>query len=469
MASATALTLPSTDVMKPLQLTIIPSSGTSIAIPDSNLLITNDDVIQFTKAIIELVIQNPEILAQMTKIGVSNPTEALNELITRMTNDITNNEVYTINITSGNVSTGDVSTGDVSASNGSMIGGSKYKCLAIVYYLVFTFIICLFLGIGLTDILNIRPNIVWLYGQIAEYIGLIWMYVYSSTKLGLGPQRDIYIGYLATTICTALGITSLYNLPSWMATIILGGMGLIDAMCSNWPLLIDPANKAAVDEAERKTQVLDIISKTQIPITINSETQMLNQTQIVLALFSGFHGQTSLLTPEDVRNKNFETFMHGLSMVNSQILSAIGNIKDASYADFGRLLVVELKKLQSKLIRGMLAANEGRPSAEEALKLVEIKRMIGTIESSTSNAASGSSAATNTTTVATSPRRGSNSPGRGNNNQGNVDPYGPGGRGWGGKRRSRRRIQKSKRGAKHGGKSRMRTKKRRMSKRKYRR
>ena len=462
MASATALTLPSTDVMKPLQLTIIPSSGTSIAIPDSNLLITNDDVIQFTKAIIELVIQNPEILAQMTKIGVSNPTQALNDLITRMTNDITNNVVYTINITSGNVSTGDDSTGDVSASDGSMIGGSKYKCLAIVYYLVFTFIICLFLGIGLTDILNIRPNIVWLYGQIAEYIGLIWMYVYSSTKLGLAPQRDSYIGYLVTTICTALGITSLYNLPSWMATIILGGMGLIDAMCSNWPLLIDPANKAAVDEAERKTQVLDIISKTQIPITINSETQMLNQTQIVLALFSGFHGQTSLLTPEDVRNKNFETFMHGLSMVNSQILSAIGNIKDASYADFGRLLVVELKKLQSKLIRGMLAANEGRPSAAEALKLVEIKRMIGTIDSSTSNAASGSSAATNTTTVATSPRqpRG-NSPGRGNN-QGNQGFYSIGGR------RSRRRMQKSKR----GGRSRMRkmrTKKRRMSKRKYRR
>jgi hypothetical protein len=448
-AESTALTLPSRDIMKPLQLTIIPSPGTSIAIPDSNLLITNDEAIQFITGIMGLVIQKPEILTQMTKIGVSDPTKALNDLITRMTNDITNNVVYTINITSGNVS-----TGDVSASDDSMIGGSKYKCLAIVYYLVFTFIICLFLGFGLTDIFNVRPNIVWLYSQVAEYIGWIWMYLYSSTRLGLGPQRDIYIAYLMTTICTALGIASIYNLPSWMANIILGGMGLVDAMCSNWPLLIDLANKRAVDEAERKAQVLDIISKTQIPITINSETQMLTQNQIVLALFSGYFGQTNVSTGE-----NFNKFVNGLSMVNSAILASINSIKDASYADFGKLLIVELKKLQNKLITDTMNSTEGLESSDNAVKLREVRRMIGDIASSTATA-SGSSAATNN--VATSPRRDSNSPGP-RTNQGF---YSIGGR------RSRRRMQKSKRGNKRGGRSRMRkmrTKKRRMSRRKIRR
>ena len=454
MASATeestALTLPSEDKIERLQLTLIPSPGTTVSIPDSNLLMTNDDVIQFIRGIMELAIQNQEILDQMRKIGVSDPEKTLNDLIIKMTNDITNNVVYDIDITTNNKL----------ASDGSMVGGSKYKCLAIVYYLVFTFILCLFLGIGFSDVFNIRTNTVWLYGQMLEYIGWIWMYLYSSTRLGLSQQRDLYIAYLMTTICSALGLATIYNLPSWMASIIISGMGLVDAMCSNWPLLIDPANKKAVDEAERKAQVLDIISKTQVPVIINSETQMLTQNQIVLALFSGYFGQTPVSTGE-----NFNKFVQGLSMVNSAILTAISNIKDASYADFGKLLVTELKKLQSKLIRDTMDSTLGLESSENAAKLREVRRMIGDMPSATSTAT--------TATVATSPRlRGNTSPApRGSTSQApraawNYDSN------FGGRRRSKRRMQKSKRGTKHGGRSRMRkmrTKKRRMSRRKYRR
>jgi hypothetical protein len=195
---------------------------------------------------------------------------------------------------------------------------------------------------------------------------------------------------------------------------------------------------------------------------------MLTQNQIVLALFSGYFGQTPVSTGE-----NFNKFVQGLSMVNSAILTAISNIKNASYADFGRLLVIELKKLQSKLIEDTMDSTLGLESADAASKLQEVRRMIGNMPSSS---------ATATTTVAISPRppRGTSPAPRGSTSQAprgsstsqapseawNYDTIG------GRRRRSKRRMQKSKRGTKHGGRSRMRkmrTKKRRMSRRKYRR
>ena len=97
MATSTALT--TSREMVPLPLTLTATSSTSLVVPDSNLLITNGDVIEFGTYFIEIVSSKPEVLDKLRKIGISNPEKLLSDLRERMIADINDNVELLLNST----------------------------------------------------------------------------------------------------------------------------------------------------------------------------------------------------------------------------------------------------------------------------------------------------------------------------------------------------------------------------------
>ena len=463
MATSTALT--TSREMVPLPLTLTATSSTSLVVPDSNLLITNGDVIEFGTYFIEIVSSKPEVLDKLRKIGISNPEKLLSDLRERMIADINDNVVYEVNI-------------DTDAIEQGMKGGAKYRCIAMVYYIVFLFIACIFGAIYFTDVLRIRPGLIYVYNYCFQYLDAWTNYYTSTTFLGKQAERDTYFALQIAALCSALGITTYKLFPYWCGNVFLSALEMVNAFCSNWPLLIDPINKESVDQEDRKQQVIKILTEAKMSVVLPGGSEMLSQSDIVLALFSGVHGQNVISSP-DMRTK----FINALQLINAKILSEVNKISGALYSELGDKLTDVLRKLEDKLIRSTYYQHRGSAEADQTMGMKEIQMMLDSNSNASSAVVPSSSALAATNTIATSsnratsagPIRSSSSSGRSSSvGREKISTYfapkGPGG-GIGG-RRSRRRIQKSKRGNKHSGRSRMRkmrTKKRRMSRRKNRR